>query len=87
MGTSGEASDVVGAYEAKTHFSELLERVENGAEITVTRHGLPVARMVPVRKKLTREQKAELIEEMIEDSRGRSLGGLKIRDLINEGRR
>lgn len=78
--------DVVGAYEAKTKFSELLERVENGEEITVTRRGTPVARLVPVRKKLTREERAQLIEDMINDSRDRSLGGLKIRDLIAEGR-
>jgi prevent-host-death family protein len=82
-----QSSDVVGAYEAKTKFSELLERVENGEEITVTRHGTPVARLVPVRQKLTREERAQLIEDMINDSRGRSLGGLKIRDLIAEGRR
>lgn len=38
----------VGAYEAKTHLPQLLERVENGEEITITRHGRPVARLVPI---------------------------------------
>ena len=38
----------VGAFEAKTHFSELLERAENGEETIVTRRGKPVARIVPV---------------------------------------
>ncbi len=43
----------VGAYEAKTHFSELLEKVEAGEEITITKHGTPVARLVPVTKSYT----------------------------------
>lgn len=37
----------VGAFEAKTKFSELLDRVEGGEEIVVTRHGRTVARIVP----------------------------------------
>ena len=37
----------VGSYEAKTHLPQLLERVEHGETITITRHGKPVARLVP----------------------------------------
>lgn len=37
----------VGSYEAKTHLLQLLERVERGETITITRHGKPVARLVP----------------------------------------
>ena len=77
----------VGAYEAKTHFSELLEKVEAGEEITITRHGTPVARLVPVNKRSTQQQRREAIERIKKLSEGLSLGGLKIRDLINEGRR
>ncbi len=40
-------SNVVGAYEAKTKLSELLDRVENGERITITRHGKPIAEIVP----------------------------------------
>ncbi|MFM7631537.1 MAG: type II toxin-antitoxin system Phd/YefM family antitoxin [Alphaproteobacteria bacterium] len=36
----------IGAFEAKTHFSELLRQVEAGDAITITRHGRPVARLV-----------------------------------------
>jgi prevent-host-death family protein len=78
--------NVVGAYVAKTHFSELLERAVSGEEITITRHGVPVARLVPARKTATREQRRAAIDSWIELSKGLSLGGLKIRDLINEGR-
>jgi prevent-host-death family protein len=38
----------VGAFEAKTHFSALLEEIERGNEITITKHGRPVAKLVPV---------------------------------------
>jgi prevent-host-death family protein len=38
----------VGAFEAKTHLSELLQRVEAGEQVTITKHGRPVARLVPV---------------------------------------
>jgi prevent-host-death family protein len=37
----------VGAFEAKTHLSELLARVEEGEQITITKHGRPVARLTP----------------------------------------
>jgi len=77
----------VGAYDAKTHFSELLERVESGEEITITKHGTPVARLVPVKKKFTAEERRAAIERIKTLGQGLSLGGLKIRDLINAGRR
>jgi len=38
----------VGAFEAKTHLSELLTRVESGEQVTITKHGRPVARLVPI---------------------------------------
>jgi prevent-host-death family protein len=37
----------IGSFEAKTHFAELLKRAERGEEITITRRGKPVARLVP----------------------------------------
>jgi prevent-host-death family protein len=48
----------VAAFEAKTHFSQLLDRVERGEEIVITRHGKPVARLAPTEKK--RDPKAAL---------------------------
>lgn len=77
----------IGAYDAKTHFSELLEKVASGAEITITKHGTPVARLVPVKKQLTTDQRHAAIQRWIDRSKGLSLGGLKIRDLVQEGRR
>lgn len=82
-----EDSTTIGAYEAKTHLSELLEKVEAGQEITITKHGAPVAKLVPVRKEASREERAAAIERIHKLSAGLSLGGLKIKDLIREGRR
>ncbi len=42
-------STSVGAFEAKTRLSELLQRVESGEQVTITKHGRPVARLVPIR--------------------------------------
>jgi prevent-host-death family protein len=80
-------TQVVGAYDAKTHFSELLEKVESGQVITITRHGTPVARLVPLEKISTPQERREAISRWLQSSQRPSLGGLKIRDLIHEGRR
>ena len=39
----------IGAYAAKTHLSDLLDRVERGEELVITRRGRPVARLLPAR--------------------------------------
>jgi prevent-host-death family protein len=77
----------VGAYQAKTHLSELLEKVEAGEEIVITKHGSPVAKLVPVKKEATAEERAAAIERIRKLAAGLSLGGLKVKDLIAEGRR
>ena len=79
--------NVVGAYEAKTHLSELLEKVEGGEEITITRHGLPVARLVPVKRNASVDERAAAIGRIQKLGAGLSLGGLKVKDLIAEGRK
>jgi prevent-host-death family protein len=81
------ASNTVGAYEAKTHLSELLEKVEAGEEITITKHGLPVAKLVPVKKEVRPEERVAAIARIEKLATGLSLGGLKVKDLIREGRR
>ncbi len=77
----------VGAYEAKTHLSELLEKVEAGHEITITKHGTPVAKLVPVKREASPEERLAAIERIQKLASGLSLGGLKVKDLIREGRR
>jgi prevent-host-death family protein len=75
-------SKSMGAYAARTHFSELLERVEAGEEITITRHGSPVVRMVPVKRKTTPEQRRAAFDAMRRLAEGLSLRGLRIEDLV-----
>ena len=73
---------VIGIFEAKERLSELLERVERGEQITITKRGRPVALLVPP------EQSAEDLVEWFRRARqGVRLGGLSIRELIDEGRR
>lgn len=40
--------ETIGVYEAKTHLARLLERVANGERLTITRHGKPIAQLIPV---------------------------------------
>jgi prevent-host-death family protein len=82
-----QGSNTVGAYEAKTHLSELLEKVEAGEEITITRHGAPVAKLVPVKKEVRPEERVAAIDRIQKLATGLSLGGLKVKHLIREGRR
>jgi prevent-host-death family protein len=82
-----QQGSTVGAYEAKTHLSELLEKVEAGEEITITKHGAPVAKLVPVKKEVTPEERIAAIKRIQNLASGLSLGRLKIKDLISEGRR
>ncbi len=76
----------IGAFEAKTHLSKLLERASRGERITITKHGAPVAMLVPPDADVRRNAAAAL-DELRRFSRGRSLKGLSIRRLIDEGRR
>ena len=77
----------VGAYEAKTHFAQLLDAVEKGEKITITRHGVPVAMLVPSRE-VPRPDVDAAIDAWLETRKGISLGDdLTIREMIEEGRR
>lgn len=77
----------VGSYEAKTHLPRLLDEVSKGEEIVITKHGVPVAKLVPPDGKKRRSTE-EVIRELREFRKGNFLGDdLTIRDLIEEGRR
>lgn len=76
----------VGAFEAKNKLGTLLDWVEAGEEVLITRRGKPVARLVSAKPVFDREKARRAAEGLIEASRGVTLGGLKIKDLVNEGR-
>lgn len=74
----------IGAYEAKTHLPKLLERVEKGERFVITRHGHPVAELVPVVKR-----DEDSIRRAIDDLRAfrKTLArrGLRLGDVLEEG--
>ena len=80
--------DSVGSFEAKTHLAHLLERVSKGEEIMITKHGKPVARLVPAVATKPKTDVRQAVEALKAFSKGNTLGpSLTIRDLIEEGRR
>ncbi len=79
--------ETIGSFEAKTHLPQLLERVANGEEITITKHGKPVAKLVPTQPAKPKPDVRAAVEAMKQFRKGRTLGGLNIRDMIEEGRR
>lgn len=77
----------VPVFEAKNRLSALLAEVARGTEVVITNRGVPVARIVPANAEAeTRERARRAMQGILELSKGHSLGGLKIKDLIDEGR-
>ena len=76
----------VGAFEAKTQLSKLLELVRRGERIIITKRGIPVAQLTAVDE--LKIQAAPKVIEEVKAIRGRSKPGREtIRSLIEEGRR
>ena len=76
----------VGAFEAKTHLNQLLKRVSQGETFRITLRGTPIANLVPAPSE-QKEDLAKIANEIREIRKGAKLRGLKIRELIDEGRR
>jgi len=83
-------SIVVGAFEAKTKLAELLDKVEAGESVTITRRGKEVARLVGVKPADEQARLQALIDEIKRTRVGRDRGarpGATIAELIKAGRR
>jgi prevent-host-death family protein len=76
----------VGSYEAKTHLPRLLERVAKGEHITITRHGVPVAILIPAGDRRDRSAE-EVIAALRRFRKGRERGSSSLKSMIEEGRR
>jgi prevent-host-death family protein len=76
----------IGAFEAKNKLGQLLDWVEAGEEIVITRRGKVVARLVAPRPAIDRDRARNAAAAIRAMSKGVTLGGLKIKDLIAEGR-
>ena len=81
--------ETVGAFEAKTHLSALLERVAKGERITITRHGVPTAMLVPVETAggSVRLSHKEIVEGLHELRKQVKAEGMSVREMVEEGRR
>jgi prevent-host-death family protein len=83
---TGGRSKEVGAFEAKNRLGQLLDLVERGEEVVITRHGKEVARLVPPKGGINRAEARATARRIREMRKGVTLGGLSLKDLINEGR-
>ena len=70
----------IGAFEAKTHLPRLLDRVSQGESLTITRHGRPVARLVPV-EAADRDRAHQAMRSILE--RRKRLKGASVQELID----
>ena len=76
----------IGAFEAKNKLGTLLDWVELGEEVMITRRGKAVARLVPAVAGVDPAKASQAAANIRARSVGATLGGLKIKDLVNEGR-
>ena len=78
----------IGAFEAKTHFSRIIEEVEHGADYVITKRGKPVAIITPFRPEheMTRKEAMEQLMEKRKLFRGKP-GSFNVHEAIKDGRR
>lgn len=75
-----------GAFEVKTRLASLLDLVERGEEVAITRRGRRVARLVPDSDRTDSTGARQAARDILERSRGITLGGLRTKDLVDAGR-
>jgi len=76
----------IGAFEAKNRLAALLDAVERGEEVTITRRGKPVAKLVRHELAVDRAKATAAAAQIRAMRKGVTLGSETIRDLIEEGR-
>ena len=79
--------ETIGAFEAKTHLASLLDRVAQGERITITRHGVPAAMLVPIGPTCPKLTHQEIVEQMRELRKRVKPGTMSVREMVNQGRR
>jgi prevent-host-death family protein len=77
----------VGAFKAKTHLAALLDRVAKGEKITITRHGVPAAMLVPVAEAEAKLTHKEIVARMRALRQQVKRGNVSVKEMIDEGRR
>lgn len=77
----------VGAFEAKTHLAELLDRVSRGETIIITRHGVPAARLVPVAAAPGKLSHQDVVDGMRALRRRVKPDSMSVRQMVEAGKR
>ena len=76
----------IGLFEAKVHFSELVEEVFHGEVVQITKHGIPVARLMPISER-SHSSIIQASEEILKLRQSSSLKGISVKALKETGRR
>ena len=76
----------IGAFEAKNRLGSLLDLVEGGEDVVITRRGRPVARLVRETAGVDRTAARQAAADILAAGKGVTLGGIALRDLIDDGR-
>jgi prevent-host-death family protein len=79
--------DSVGAFEAKTHLSELLDRVKRGEKITITRHGIPEAMLIPIGETGHGLTHQEVVAGLRALRKRLKSDSMSVSEMVREGRR
>ena len=77
----------IGIFEAKTHLSALLDRVAKGEKITITKHGVPAAILIPPGEARRKLSHLEVVEGMRALRKRVKAGKTSVREMIQAGRR
>jgi len=79
--------ETIGAFEAKTHLAALLERGSKGEKITITRHGVPAAMLIPIGGTQPKLSHKEIVEGLRALRKRVKPGHMTVREMVAEGRR
>ena len=77
----------VGIYEAKAKLSDLVDQVSRGGEVTITKHGKAIAKLVPARARKPDSEQAAVIREILEFSKTIKAKPFNLRKAIESGRK
>jgi prevent-host-death family protein len=79
---------VIGIYEGKTHFSELVKRASRGEEFVITKNGKVLAHITPPRTR-ERADTAVIVSQMLDyrDRQNRTTDSMTIKEMTEAGRR
>ncbi len=72
--------------DAKNNLSALIEEVSRGVEVTITRRGIPVAKLVSATPSFDKVKARQNADGLLDASRGARLGGVTIKELVEDGR-